>query len=55
MVWDIEFINHFFKMKKNIGFYEIEYNTRKKGKSKISATTPIKMLIDLIKLRFLNY
>jgi glycosyltransferase involved in cell wall biosynthesis len=54
-VWDIEFINHFFKKGKNIGFYEIEYSTRKKGKSKISILTPIKMLIDLISLKINTY
>ncbi len=54
-VWDIEFINHFFKRKKNIGFYNIEYSTRKKGKSKISILTPIKMFIDLIFLKINTY
>ncbi|MDD2678281.1 MAG: glycosyltransferase family 2 protein [Candidatus Nanoarchaeia archaeon] len=54
-VWDIEFINHFFKNNLKIGFYEIEYNTRKKGKSKIKISSSCGMLKDLIKLKMLNF
>lgn len=50
-VFDVELINYFFKKKLRIGFYEIDYNTRKYGKSKIKLFTSIEMLIDLIKLR----
>jgi glycosyltransferase involved in cell wall biosynthesis len=50
-VFDVELINHFYKNNLNIDFYEINYNTRKRGKSKIKIFTSIEMLIDLIKLR----
>lgn len=54
-VWDIEFINHFFKNKKKIGFYEIEYNTRNYGKSKIKLFTSFEMLKDLIMLKIISF
>ncbi|MFA5333173.1 MAG: glycosyltransferase family 2 protein [Candidatus Nanoarchaeia archaeon] len=54
-VFDIEFINYFVKNKLNIGFYNINYVTRKFGKSKIKLWTSIQMLKDLIILRLRNY
>lgn len=53
-VFDIEFINYFFKNKLKIGFYKIDYITRKFGESKIKIWTPIEMFIDLILLKIKN-
>ncbi|MDT7858491.1 MAG: glycosyltransferase family 2 protein [Candidatus Aenigmarchaeota archaeon] len=55
--WDVEFL---YKAKKS-GFkicnYPVIYEERKKGKSKISFITPIKMFLELLKIRkfCLNY
>ncbi|MFA5303874.1 MAG: glycosyltransferase family 2 protein [Candidatus Nanoarchaeia archaeon] len=54
-VFDIEFINYFVKNKLDIGFYNIDYITRKFGKSKIKLWTSIEMLKDLIILKLRNY
>jgi len=53
-VFDIELIRYFFNNKLNIGFYKINYNTRKHGKSKIKLFTPFQMFVDIIILK-LNF
>ncbi|MDD3985485.1 MAG: glycosyltransferase family 2 protein [Methanobacterium sp.] len=53
-VFDIELINYFYKNNLKINFYNINYTTRKCGKSKVKVLTSIQMFKDLIFLKFKN-
>jgi glycosyltransferase involved in cell wall biosynthesis len=55
--WDVEFLYKAKKAGFRIFSYPVIYGERKKGKSKISSATPIKMFLELLKIRkfCLNY
>jgi len=55
--WDVEFLYKAKKASFRICNYPVIYGERKKGKSKISFITPIKMFLELLKIRkfCLNY
>jgi len=51
--WDVEFLYKAKKLGFKICSYPVIYRERIRGKSKIKLTTPIKMLLELIKIRSL--
>jgi len=54
--WDVEFLYKAKKLSFRICNYPIIYKERNRGKSKIKLTTPIRMLLELIKIRsFCNF
>jgi hypothetical protein len=52
--WDVEFLYKAKKAGFKILSLPIIYKRREKGESKIKMLTPVKMLIELLKIRFVK-